>query len=94
MLDCRKEPIPQAQSDALAAFMLRPEFLLLLKIIESRADELIVEASKKAIAAGQHPNYLALAEAELKDAQSYQACIAVLNEVKSNPTPYIIKVTA
>lgn len=92
MLDCRKEPIPQAQSDALAAFLQRPEFQLLLKVVEARSIELILEASKKAMASSEHPNYTALAEGELKDAQRYQTCLKVLDEVKAQPVHYLIKV--
>jgi hypothetical protein len=94
MIDCRKEPLTLKQSGDIAALMQRSDFLLLMKVIESRADELIIEASQKAAKSAESPNYLAVAEASLKDAQKYQACLAVLNEVKENPKPYLVKINA
>ena len=73
--------------------MQKTEFQLLLKIVEDRANELIVEASIKALQSVDHPNYIAVAEASLKGAQRYQNCLSVLNEVKNNPTPYLVKIT-
>lgn len=94
MIDCRREPLTVEQSVKIAELMQRAEFQLFLKVIESKADELILEASKKASESGSHPNYLALAEATLKDAQRYQACLFVISEVKnSNQQLYTIKVT-
>lgn len=92
MLDCQKEPIPQGQSDALSAFMAKPEFQLLVRLIEARETEKIVAASKKALQSVDHPNYSTLAESELKDAQSYRVCLNVLAEIKNNPTQYLVRV--
>lgn len=92
MIDCRREPLTVEQSVKLAELTQRAEFLLLVKVIESKADELIIEASKKASESADHPNYLTVAEATLKDAQRFQTCLSVLNEVKNSSQPlYTIK---
>lgn len=74
--------------------MAKPEYQLLVKLIEARETEKIVEASKKAIQSADHPNFGTLADCELKDAQRYRACLTVLSEIKNNPTQYTVKVIA
>lgn len=72
--------------------MAKSEFQLLVRLIEARETERIIEASKKAIQSGDHPNYAALAESELREAQNYRTCLTVLDQIKNNPTQYLVKV--
>lgn len=74
--------------------MQKPEFLLFLKLVESRENECVLTASNKALDSTKHPNYVNLAQSELSNAKRYRTCLEVIGEIKSNPNPYLVQITS
>lgn len=92
MLDARRQQLTKSESALIAGLVQRADFILLLKIIGSLADEKVIEASKKALGS-EGTQYLAVAEAELKSALRYKVCLEVLDELSKAETLYTVKVS-
>lgn len=94
MISCQPEPLPKAQGDALATWLMRGEFELLMSLAAARADEKTVAASNKVLESQNHPQYVVAAEGDLADARKFQTFIEVARQLKAEANHYTVRLSS
>lgn len=88
MIEFRQENLENAKETDLRNWMNKPEFSLLVAVVESKMIVKECEALAKATGSKKFPNYTDAANTELVEAIRYREFLEVLKEVRESKEPF------
>lgn len=93
MFEAKKEILPEKQQEELRAWLRRPEYQTLRKVIEGKLRIAAVNLTNNALKSKKYAAKLDAADGDLRMAQDYAHVLDVLNEIADESKPlHIVRI--